>query len=173
MDKVVLNLILSLDTHIVFTFFSLSVPGNNTNIYEYYYTSTDHNKGSHGNPGIYFKYDVSALKVVIREDRENLGSFLIRLCSVIAGIVVICGFINSIVQALFDRFVGHLLPQYKESNGYKDLDLNVNLSTSMARPTYGTGSSNNNSGVKTNLLLTNDMLQDNLKLTSNQFLQFK
>ena len=29
----------------------------------------DHNKGSHGTPGIYFKYDLSALKVEVTKDR--------------------------------------------------------------------------------------------------------
>lgn len=51
----------------------------------------DHDKGSHGIPGLYFKYDMSALKVIIRQDRENFVHFIIRLCSVIAGIIVISG----------------------------------------------------------------------------------
>jgi hypothetical protein len=28
-----------------------------------------HESGSHGSPGIYFKYDLSALKVEVRKDR--------------------------------------------------------------------------------------------------------
>lgn len=49
----------------------------------------DHAKGSHGMPGLYFKYDVSALKVIVKPDQEGFMSFLIRICSVIAGIIVI------------------------------------------------------------------------------------
>lgn len=42
-------------------------------------------------PGLYFKYDVSALKVIVKQDQEGFMNFLIRLSSVIAGIVVISG----------------------------------------------------------------------------------
>jgi endoplasmic reticulum-Golgi intermediate compartment protein 2 len=49
----------------------------------------NHHKGSHGTPGLYFKYDVSALKVIVTIDRENFITFLVRLCSVIAGIVIL------------------------------------------------------------------------------------
>ena len=31
----------------------------------------DHDKGSHGTPGIYFKYDLSALKVEVTKDRSD------------------------------------------------------------------------------------------------------
>ncbi|KAF2892556.1 hypothetical protein ILUMI_13616 [Ignelater luminosus] len=58
----------------------------------------DHFKGSHGMPGIFFKYDVSALRVTVRQERDNLGMFLARLCSVVAGIYVCLSFINSILQ---------------------------------------------------------------------------
>lgn len=51
----------------------------------------DHGKGSHGMPGLYFKYDVSALKVIVKQDQESFMSFLIRISSVIAGIIVISG----------------------------------------------------------------------------------
>lgn len=126
---------------------------------------TDHAKGSHGNPGIYFKYDMSALKVVIKEDRENVASFLIRLCSVIAGIVVICGFLNSIIQAVFDRLFGYFLPQYKELG---DSKVDTTQSTPLARSVH----SNYSQHAKTNLLLTNDMLQDG-GIVNSQFIPFK
>lgn len=53
--------------------------------------SSDHDKGSHGIPGLYFKYDMSALKVIVKQDRENFIHFIVRLSSVIAGIIVISG----------------------------------------------------------------------------------
>lgn len=109
---------------------------------------------------------MSALKVVIREDRENVASFLIRLCSVIAGIVVICGFINSIIQAVLDRLFGYLLPQYKELNEPVRSDFKTNLYDTLSKPTIV-------NNQKTNLLLTNDMLQDNGKLAASQFIPFK
>lgn len=44
-------------------------------------------------PGLYFKYDVSALKVIVKPDQESFMHFLIRISSVIAGIIVISGMI--------------------------------------------------------------------------------
>lgn len=57
---------------------------------------SDHGKGSHGVPGLYFKYDVSALKVIVQQDQKSFMQFLIRLSSVIAGIIVISGKLNEI-----------------------------------------------------------------------------
>lgn len=51
----------------------------------------DHFKGSHGMPGIFFKYDMSALKVTVRQERDNLAMFLARLCSIVGGIYVCLG----------------------------------------------------------------------------------
>ncbi|CAH0545850.1 unnamed protein product [Brassicogethes aeneus] len=62
----------------------------------------DHDKGSHGMPGIFFKYDVSALKVTVRQERDHLGTFLARLCSIIGGVYVCSGILNSLVQIVFN-----------------------------------------------------------------------
>lgn len=51
----------------------------------------DHDKGSHGMPGIFFKYDMSALKVTVRQEREHLGTFLARLCAIVGGVYVCSG----------------------------------------------------------------------------------
>lgn len=59
-----------------------------------------HAKGSHGIPGIFFKYDMAALKVRVYQERENLLTFLLRLFAVIGGIFIIIGFINSLVLTL-------------------------------------------------------------------------
>lgn len=58
----------------------------------------DHDKGSHGISGIYFKYDVSALSISVKQDRENFIHFFVRLCSVIAGIIVISGACVCVLQ---------------------------------------------------------------------------
>lgn len=47
----------------------------------------DHDVNSHGVPGIYFKYDMSALKVMVRQDREPIAQFLVRLCAGVGGLV--------------------------------------------------------------------------------------
>lgn len=59
-----------------------------------------HAKGSHGVPGIFFKYDMAALKIKVSQERENMLQFGLRLFSIISGIYVIVGFMNSVVLAL-------------------------------------------------------------------------
>lgn len=43
---------------------------------------------------------MSALKVIVKQDRENIVQFLVRLSSIIAGIIVISGYINSLIQII-------------------------------------------------------------------------
>ncbi|CAG9763329.1 unnamed protein product [Ceutorhynchus assimilis] len=62
----------------------------------------NHDKGSHGVPGIYFKYDMSALRVTVSQERDHLGMFLARLCSIIGGVYVCSGILNSIVQLIIN-----------------------------------------------------------------------
>lgn len=76
-----------------------------------YVVLTDHDSGSHGVPGLYFKYDMSALKVHVLIDRESLVQLTIRLCSVIAGVVHICGFVNFLIQFVCDKFIKTFAPQ--------------------------------------------------------------
>ncbi|XP_041969920.1 endoplasmic reticulum-Golgi intermediate compartment protein 2 [Aricia agestis] len=64
-----------------------------------------HSKGSHGVPGIYFKYDFAGLKVTVYQERENLLQFMLRLFSIIGGIYILIGFINTIVLTLRKRFL--------------------------------------------------------------------
>lgn len=51
----------------------------------------DHYKGSHGIPGIFFKYDMSALKVKITQQRDTIFQFLVKLCATVGGIFVTSG----------------------------------------------------------------------------------
>ncbi|CAK1589335.1 unnamed protein product [Parnassius mnemosyne] len=63
-----------------------------------------HSKGSHGVPGIFFKYDMAALKIKVYQERENLLQFTLRLFSVIGGIYVIVSFLNTIVLMVRTAF---------------------------------------------------------------------
>lgn len=49
-------------------------------------------------PGLYFKYDMAALGVTAEQNRVNMLSFGVRLASVISGIVVISGALNTALQ---------------------------------------------------------------------------
>lgn len=74
-------------------------------------------------PGLYFKYDMSALKVVVTQDRENFVHFLVRISSVVAGIIVISGYLNSFIQLIVD------IVMRESSNNYQLLK-----STNLIRP---------------------------------------
>ncbi|KAH8274360.1 hypothetical protein KR044_010191 [Drosophila immigrans] len=71
----------------------------------------DSERNSYGSPGIYFKYDWSALKIVVSHDRDYLVTFVIRLCSIISGIIVISGAINALLLTLQRRLLQLFAPQ--------------------------------------------------------------
>ncbi|KAK4306375.1 hypothetical protein Pmani_021794 [Petrolisthes manimaculis] len=70
-----------------------------------------HDKDSHGNPGIYFKYDVSALKVEVREHHEPFLAFITRLCGIVGGVIACSGLISTFIALMIDcltcRFFRH------------------------------------------------------------------
>ncbi|MPC18344.1 Endoplasmic reticulum-Golgi intermediate compartment protein 2 [Portunus trituberculatus] len=61
-------------------------------------------QNSHGTPGIFFKYDVSALRVNVHERHEPLLAFLMRLCGIIGGVMTCSGLMSSIVSLAVDCF---------------------------------------------------------------------
>ncbi|XP_045778473.1 endoplasmic reticulum-Golgi intermediate compartment protein 2 [Maniola jurtina] len=76
-----------------------------------------HHKGSHGVPGLFFKYDMAALKIKVYQERENLLQFMLRLFSIIGGIYVIISFINTIVLAIRTKLLNPTEPdRYKKSD---------------------------------------------------------
>lgn len=95
------SFILSIADMMLYQYFIEVVPTNvktfltTTNTFQYSVKELsrpiDHHKGSHGMPGIFFKYDMSALKVTIRQERDNFTTFLARLCATIGGIYVCSG----------------------------------------------------------------------------------
>lgn len=64
-----------------------------------------HSKGSHGVPGIFFKYDMAALKIKVYQERENPLKFILRLYSVIGGIYVLGSFINTVVSTIRTAYI--------------------------------------------------------------------
>lgn len=65
----------------------------------------DHEEGSHGVPGIYFRYDMSALKVVVRQDREPFWQWLVRLCAGAGGLVATSQIICDLLKWAISRTV--------------------------------------------------------------------
>lgn len=66
----------------------------------------DHRNGSHGVSGIFFKYDMSALKVHVIQERDSIGQYLTRLSSMICGLYVCSGFLNNLVLYIIGFFYG-------------------------------------------------------------------
>jgi len=62
--------------------------------------SISHSKGSHGVPGIFMKYDLSSLRVHIRESHQPFWQFIVRLCGIIGGIFATSGELRVLVVAL-------------------------------------------------------------------------
>ncbi|KAI0235203.1 Endoplasmic reticulum-Golgi intermediate compartment protein 2 [Lamellibrachia satsuma] len=62
----------------------------------------DHSQGSHGVPGIFFKYDLSFLKVKVREEHKPYWQFLVRLCGIIGGIFATSGILHAMIQFVID-----------------------------------------------------------------------
>ncbi|XP_037935325.1 endoplasmic reticulum-Golgi intermediate compartment protein 2 [Teleopsis dalmanni] len=115
------------------------------NTYQYSVTENvrklDAAQNTFGSPGIYFKYDWSALKIIVRTDRDNIIQFVIRLCSIIAGIIVISGVLNSILLALQRKFIKTLAPQALQQSTLK-IPL-ISQSNSIPRPTIAATSITN------------------------------
>ena len=54
------------------------------------YSVKDH-ESPVGFPGIFFKYDTSALKVKVTQERDSIGQFLVKLCATVGCIFVTNG----------------------------------------------------------------------------------
>nr|ACO12194.1 Endoplasmic reticulum-Golgi intermediate compartment protein 2 [Lepeophtheirus salmonis] len=75
----------------------------------YQYSVKEHKRatkerGSGDTPGIYFKYDMSALKVLASQDREPIFKFLVRLLAAVGGRIatsqIVCVFIKSMIEKI-------------------------------------------------------------------------
>lgn len=57
-----------------------------------------HQFGSHGIPGIYFKYDVAPLRVRVIPDAPPLWRFVLRLCAICGGVYTSAGIVHNIIR---------------------------------------------------------------------------
>lgn len=81
----------------------------NVDTYQYAVTeqnrSIDHNRGSHGMPGIFMRYDISPMLVNVSDDRSNIMIFLVRLAAIVGGIFTTSGFLHLVLSGIFDMAV--------------------------------------------------------------------
>lgn len=66
-------------------------------------------RGSHGAPGVFFKYDLTPMSVEIEEKRRPFGQFLVRLCGVVGGIFATSRMIHSLIGSITDGVLCRLL----------------------------------------------------------------
>ncbi|XP_076035126.1 endoplasmic reticulum-Golgi intermediate compartment protein 2 [Oratosquilla oratoria] len=59
-----------------------------------------HDNGSHGTPGIFFKYDVSSLKVEVREEHEPFLQFFTRILGIVGGVFTCSGLLHRCIGTL-------------------------------------------------------------------------
>ena len=69
----------------------------------------NYRRGSHGMAGVFFKYDLSAMTVEIKEQRRPFWQFLVRLSGIIGGIFATSGMLNSFIGSLTDGVLNILL----------------------------------------------------------------
>lgn len=75
-----------------------------------------HGEGSHGTPGIYFKYDISAMKVSVTSDREGFWMWLVGLCAGVGGICATSNILAIIIKWIVNT-VCCAMDANKESGG--------------------------------------------------------
>jgi len=97
----------------------------------------DHTQGSHGNPGVYFKYDISALKVEVTKDREGVIQFLVRLCASVGGLVAVSGIVSNIVKNIISYLCCTILKDTTTTKNSPTPGPTVNLLTSGAGVSNG------------------------------------
>ena len=87
---------------------STDVQTSELKLKSYQYSTTeserviDHDSGSHGMPGIYFKYEIDAICVKVVEENVPIWMFLIRLCGIVGGIYATSGMISSVANTIVD-----------------------------------------------------------------------
>lgn len=121
-------------------------------------------------PGIYLKYDMSALKVQVLLGRENIVKLSIRLCSVIAGIIVISGFINSILQRTWEGFLRTFAPQVYAMSQEKLPLLHDPQKTANI---YDVLMKSNKESHNSNRPATNNLLTNNLMLSADPIISLQ
>jgi len=97
----------------------------------------DHGQGSHGTPGIYFKYDISALKVEVTKDREALLQFLVRLCSSVGGLVAVSIMVSGTLKSMVAFFCCMRQSSHTPTKTSLHTSSSVNLLTSQTVQTNG------------------------------------
>ncbi|XP_058790332.1 endoplasmic reticulum-Golgi intermediate compartment protein 2-like isoform X1 [Phymastichus coffea] len=98
----------------------------------YQYSVRDHERPvstakRHELPGIYFKYDISALKVKVSQERDSIGQFLIRLSATVGCIFVTNGILNNLVQKCWYIVCCKFFKKNNETKRYEKLTVDKKM----------------------------------------------
>ncbi|CAF3446911.1 unnamed protein product [Rotaria sp. Silwood1] len=79
---------------------------SNVETYQYAVTEKtriiDHNSGSHGIPGIFIRYEISPLKITVKEVLRSYWLLLIEIGSIFGGVFATSGMIHSLISIVYD-----------------------------------------------------------------------
>lgn len=64
--------------------------------------------GTHGSGGIFIKYDLAALKVLVKEGNISWLHILTRLCGITGGVFATCSLFRSFISAASQSFTRRL-----------------------------------------------------------------
>lgn len=81
---------------------------SNLLIHPYYIFITNYILGSHGMPGIYFQYDINALKFIITEKRITMFHLIIEIASTIGGLFLLFSKYIDKLQILYYKLITYL-----------------------------------------------------------------
>ncbi|XP_070200063.1 endoplasmic reticulum-Golgi intermediate compartment protein 2-like isoform X2 [Littorina saxatilis] len=98
---------------------------NNVDTYQFAVTernrSINHKEGSHGVPGIFVKYDLSALLIRVREEHKPYWQFLVRMCGIIGGVFCVSGMLQSLANFMYDALCCRLkVGKYGRQGSYDE-----------------------------------------------------
>ncbi|XP_014208988.1 endoplasmic reticulum-Golgi intermediate compartment protein 2 [Copidosoma floridanum] len=115
-----------------------------------YQRPINHDKGSHGIPGIFFKYDTSALKIKVTQERESIGQFLVKLCATVGCIFVTNGILNNFVQIIWHVICCKFLNS-EEKKFYEKISIDNNAKNVVSPPNSINVTTQGNIGSGSNL----------------------
>ncbi|CAF2599562.1 unnamed protein product [Rotaria sp. Silwood2] len=79
---------------------------SNVETYQYAVTektrTIDHNSGSHGIPGIFIRYEISPLKITVKEILQSYWLLLIEIGGIFGGVFATSGMIHSLISIVYD-----------------------------------------------------------------------
>jgi len=62
----------------------------------------DHASGSHGIPGIFIRYEISPLKITVKEIRRSYWLLLIEIAGICGGVYATSGMVHSLISIIYD-----------------------------------------------------------------------